>query len=204
MKQKSIEWFQAKLGMFSASAIFKLMSVRGFGKTGETYILEKVTEQLTGLWEEIFGAALDWGNKLEPYAKEHYCKVFKVELLNPAWKKICEHSGVSPDGIIKGSKKGIEIKCPYNRINHTKNLLLKNQAEFKTLRPEYYWQIQMQMLAYKFDVWDFVSYHPEFNGANKMFVLEVKRDESDQTFLKQRLAEAIVIKLNHLNSLKLN
>jgi putative phage-type endonuclease len=202
MKQQSLEWFEMKLGKFSASSIHKLMGVRGFGKTGESYILEKVTEELTGLWEEIFGAALDWGNKLEPYAKDHYCKVMNVNIHTPAWKKICKHSGVSPDGIIKGQKKGIEIKCPYNRINHTKNLLITTQEEFKSLRPEYYWQIQMQMMAYRFNVWDFVSYNPEFDGANKMFVFEVKRNEDDQLLLKQRLSEAITMKLDYLHKLK--
>jgi hypothetical protein len=203
MKQGSIEWYEKKLGKFSASSIYKLMGARGFGQTGESYIIEKVTEDLTGLWEEINGPALDWGNRLEPYAKDHYCKVFNVELHTPAWKEIDEDSGVSPDGIIKGKKKGIEIKCPYNRINHTKNLLLKSQDEFKAQRKEYYWQIQMSMLAYDFDKWDFVSYHPEFDGMNKMFVMEIRRVEADQILLKEKLSKAIKEKKRILEQIKL-
>jgi hypothetical protein len=203
MKQGSIEWHEKKLGKFSASEIHKLMGKTKITQTGETYILEKVTEELTGLWNEINTPAVEWGKRLEPWAADHYSKVFKVELLSPAWKKYNDHSGVSPDRLIKGKKKGAEFKCPFNRINHTKYLLLRTQAELKALKPEYYYQIQMCMLAYKFDVWDFVSYHPEFNGANKMFVMEIKKDEADQLLIKQRIAEAVIIKLNYMKLLKI-
>ena len=59
------------------------------------------------------------------------------------------------------------------------------------------------MLAYNFDKWDFVSYHPEFDGMNKMFVMEIKRDENDIILLKQRISEAIVKKLNYLKTINL-
>lgn len=202
MKQGSPEWHEIKLGKFSASQISKLMGATKITQGGQTYILEKVTEELTRLWDEKDSPAIRWGKKLEPYAREHYSKVFNVEIYTPAWKKIDDHSGVSPDGIIKGIKKGIEIKCPFNPINHTANLLIKDKSEFKKLRSDYYWQIQMQMLAYKFDVWDFVSYNPHFDGKNKMFVLEVNKDESDQILLRQRLQEAIAYKLTYLQKLK--
>lgn len=202
MKQGSIEWHEMKLGKFSASQVHKLMGGTKITQGGHTYILEKVTELLTGLWDEKVAPALEWGNSLEPFARDHYCKVFKVEIHTPAWRKIDDHSGVSPDGIIMGRKKGIEIKCPFNSINHTANLILKDQAEFKKLHKNYYWQIQMQMLAYDYDVWDFVSYDPRFEGLNRMFVLEIKRDEDDQLLLKQRLQEAIAYKLTYLNKLK--
>jgi hypothetical protein len=202
MKQGSIEWHEMKLGKFSASQVHKLMGKTKITQGGHTYILEKVTEVLTWDWNEISSAAIEWGNYCEPFARDHYCKVFGVEIHVPAWRKIDDHSGVSPDGIIMGKKKGIEIKCPFNPINHTTNLLLESQDEFKGLHPNYYWQIQMQMLAYKYDVWDFVSYDPRFEGINRMFVLEIKKDEDDQLLLKQRLQEAIAYKLTYLNKLK--
>jgi len=201
MKQGSIEWQVEKLGKFSASKIFELMGKTKITQGGITYIIEKVTEELTQLWNEINAPAIEWGNRLEPFAAEHYAKVFKVKLIKDAWKRINDHAGVSPDRLIEGEEKGIEIKCPFNRSNHTKNLLLKSQEEFKKLRPEYYWQIQMQMKAYNFDRWDFVSYHPEFEGINKMFVLEVKRDQQDQQLLEKRLQEAIILKQTYLHNI---
>ena len=73
--QRSKEWFEKRLGKFTASEIYKLMGKTGFGKTGETYIYEKVCEQLTGeLQEEINTKATTWGEETEPYAVDFYHK----------------------------------------------------------------------------------------------------------------------------------
>ena len=44
--QGTDEWLSIRKGKFTASEIHKLMGQRGFGDTGMTYILEKVTEEL--------------------------------------------------------------------------------------------------------------------------------------------------------------
>ena len=46
MEQRSEEWHKARKGRFTASHIHKLMGARGLGQTGESYILEVVTQSL--------------------------------------------------------------------------------------------------------------------------------------------------------------
>jgi len=204
MEQRSQEWFEKRRGLFTASSIYKLMGVRGLGKTGETYILEKVTESLGVQIPEISTYAMQYGTEMEKFAREYYemafnFKVDEVGFIIADWN---EFAGCSPDGIIN-NKKGIEIKCPYNPIHHTENLLIKSQSDLKQLRTEYYWQIMLSLAITGFSEWDFISFHPEFVGMNRMISITVKPDENDIILLKSRIAEAVKIKENYLKIISL-
>lgn len=205
MEQRSIEWHNVRLGKFTASEIHKLMGIKGIGQTGESYILEKVTEILTGLQNEISTPAMQWGTELEPYAIEHFLKIMPLKSERLGFKELKDFekdAGCSPDLLLPEIKKGVEIKCPFNRINHTRNLLLKNQKGFFKEHSEYYYQIQMQMLCFDFDSWFFVSYHPDFEGKNRMLILEIKKDFETQIKLIERLEIAIKLKNEFLAELK--
>ena len=172
--QRNYEWQQQRRGMFTASAIHRLMGVRGIGKTGEGYVVEKVTESLGVDLNEPSNYAMQYGIEMEPFAKQYYEAVFKCEItehgfLVASWSP---EAGCSPDGTIEKFNKGIEIKCPFNPVNHTQNLLIKASKDLKALHPEYYWQIQMCMAVTELPAWDFVSFHPEFTGMNKMIAVE--------------------------------
>ncbi len=41
----------------------------------------------------------------------------------------------------------IEIKCPFNSGNHLQNFFITNNEQLKSKRTEYYWQMQMGMIA---------------------------------------------------------
>jgi hypothetical protein len=48
--------------------------------------------------------------------------------------------GLSEDAIL-------EIKCPYNSAIHLKNFTITDADSLKSLHPEYFWQMQLGMLA---------------------------------------------------------
>ena len=55
MEQRSDEWYEIRRGKFTASNIHKLMGVKGFGKTGLTYIDEVVADMLSyEIEDELF------------------------------------------------------------------------------------------------------------------------------------------------------
>lgn len=203
--QRNYEWQQARRGKFSASQIHKLMGVKGLGKTGETYILEKVTECLGVDLNEISNYAMQYGTEMEPYAKQYYEAAFKCEIAERGFiiADWCEDAGCSPDGIIEGANKGLEIKCPYNPVNHTENLLIKSAEDLKKIRNEYYWQVQMCMAVTGLNKWDFVSFHPEFTGMNRMIAVEIPANENDIKLLKSRISEAVKIKNEFLKQINL-
>lgn len=203
--QRNYEWQQARRGKFSASQIHKLMGVKVLGKTGETYILEKVTECLGVDLNEISNYAMQYGTEMEPYAKQYYEAAFKCEITEKGFiiADWCEDAGCSPDGIIEGANKGLEIKCPYNPVNHTENLLIKSAEDLKKIRAEYYWQVQMCMAVTGLNKWDFVSFHPEFTGMNRMIAVEIPANENDIKLLKSRISEAVKIKNEFLKQINL-
>jgi putative phage-type endonuclease len=200
MEQRSDEWHEIRRGKFTASNIHKFMGVKGLGKTGLTYIDEVVADMLSDESEDerFENKAMRWGLEWEPVAAAWYAKAFNKELNERGFVLYSKYAGASPDRLIVGEKKGIEIKCPFNRANHLKHLKLNNAAELKVECPEYYWQIMFNILCIDYESWDFVSFDPRYREDLKLFALEVKRNDEDCKLLEQRLGEAIEIKNNIL------
>lgn len=212
MEQRTYEWHEIRRGQFTASGISKLMGVKGLGQTGESYILEKVTEALGVDLNEVSTYAMQYGIDMEPQAKAYYEQSFGVKITDVGYivAPWCAEAGASPDGIINDSKL-IEIKCPFNPVHHTQNLLIKSSEDLKKLRPEYYWQMQMQMAVTDINKCDFVSFCPAFmseingklSGINRMIAIEITANESDIQLLKERIFEAVKIKHDLLSRIKL-
>ena len=203
MEQRSEEWYEIRRGKFTASNIHKLMGVKGLGKTGLTYIDEVVADMLSDESEDerFENKAMRWGTDWEPVAAAWYAKAFNKELEERGFVLYSKDAGASPDRLIVDEKKGIEIKCPFNRANHLKHLKLNDASELKAECPEYYWQIMFNILCCDYESWDFVSFDPRYIEDLKLFALEVNRNDEDCNLLEQRLGEAIDIKNNILKSI---
>lgn len=185
MEQNTAQWYGARLFHFTSSELSKLLtkpkSGEGVSKTAEAYIFDKIAEELTNGtcldYTQIDTKETRWGHELEPVAREAYEKAMDVEV------ELCgfiEHSpsfGGSPDGLV-GEEGGIEIKCPYNSAVHARYLLMQSPADLKALKPEYYAQIQGNLLVTGRKWFDFVSYDPRVqNPAFALKILRIPRDE---------------------------
>ena len=203
MEQRSEEWYEIRRGKFTASNIHKLMGVKGLGKTGLTYIDEVVADMLSDESEDerFENKAMRWGIDWEPVAAAWYAKAFNKELEERGFVLYSKDAGASPDRLIVDEKKGIEIKCPFNRANHLKHLKLNDASELKAECPEYYWQIMFNILCCDYESWDFVSFDPRYREDLKLFALEIKRNDEDCKLMEQRLVEAIEIKNNILKTI---
>jgi hypothetical protein len=181
-----------RTGRFTASECHKLMGKSLDTDTAQTYIMERVSEFLTGLpCREFSSAATDWGIGHEDQARQRYIweterRVEECEFMTATWS---DRVGATPDGIC--TDRGIEIKCPYVISNHIRYSLLQNQAEFKAECKEYYWQCQMGMLVTGLDKWDFVTFDPRYPDELQIHILTVEADPADHTLLKERLLEAV-------------
>lgn len=189
------EQIQARLGMFTGSEIHKLMGTRGMGKTGETYVMEKVAERLTGQRStpEFTSAATTWGIDHEPEAVKYFEAATDMKI-EPCDTLMNEHIAGTPDGIATSGADGtpflFEIKCPYNSGNHMKNLLLESPADFKTLRPEYFWQMQAYFWLTGLSKGKFCSYDPRFKEEKRMMILNIEFDEMSAKLMRDRITEA--------------
>ena len=192
MEQGSEEWFKARSGKLTASAFGKLLTRPRSKKdkeaglvsqTTQTYLLEKVTEVLTGESRKLSSEALDWGTELEDEAREFYelkntVKVKQVGFVQ--WKENLMIGG-SPDGLI-GRDGGVEIKCPYNSTNHSQYLY------DTTIPKSYYAQVQGNLMITNRKWWDFVVYNPRvLNDKFKMIVIRIRRNEEFISKLKEAI-----------------
>jgi hypothetical protein len=204
--EQTTDWQAERLGKFTASEIHKLMQKgrakdQYFGETAQTYIKGRLAEiltqepcvQLEGL------AAIEWGNSNEIDAVMSFEKIKgkSVEYFgkgNPMffpYEKFPDWAGGSPDGLI-GDDGVIEVKCPYNSAHHITHLLIGSAEDLKKEKPDYYGQIQFNMLCTGRKNGFFISYDPRpLNHKIRCHVIDVPFDEPYCNDLEERISEAV-------------
>lgn len=194
----STEWFEKRIGAFTASEIHKLMSDgkakdKIFSDKGETYILEKVHELLSRLPKpNITTFATQWGVEHEPIALAWYEKLTgrKVEQPYLFIDEDFEAFQATPDGLV-GEDGLIEIKCPANGANHIEHCFITTDEYFKKVHKEYYWQMQCQMLLSKRKWCDFVSFDPRINSDLGLFIYRLNFNPEDGEAIEYKVVKAL-------------
>ena len=184
MTQSQEEWLKARANRFTASVVHKLMGSSRSGsplsKTAETFVYERAAEILTGQSKPVYGDALEWGITNEADAFYYFNQQNFQEWTYYGGETYVfipygEYSGYSPDGLSQDAI--LEIKCPYNSGIHLKNFNIYDADSLKQIHPEYYWQMQLGMLATDLDYGYFVSYDPRMPEGKKMHIGEIERHE---------------------------
>lgn len=200
MEQRSNDWFNARLGKFTASGIHKLLGKQGLGETGKTYCFEKAIELVFGKDDSDSFTSFDIqrGVELEPMAFKKFCET-KIEdfidIQETTFFPYGEVGGASPDGLV-GADAILEIKCP--RPNKFFNIVATGQID-----KEYIAQMQMQMLCSNSKRAYFFNYII-FNGVEMWHEIIVERDEATIELIKQRIAEAVIIRDEYVLQLTKN
>lgn len=199
LEQGSPEWKAARSGLASGSKFKDIDSEprskadKEAGKLSDkayTYLCELAAEVITGEQVEISGKPLDWGNEHESGA----CSLYEMS------KADVEHVGIilddskkygaSPDGLV-GDDGMIEIKCPYNTVNHIKTVVSGEMPK------EHMPQVQGNMMINGRKWCDFISYDPRIKGKGKFFVVRVERDDEYIDKLRTKV-ENFVTKLDQM------
>jgi len=181
-EQGSPEWFEARLGIPSASMFSKIVTTKGAWSTqADSYINQLVAERLTGEREEIYQSHhMIRGTELEPEARDMYCLMKDVEVQEVGF---CLHdtlkAGCSPDGLV-GEDGGIEIKCPApaTHVEYLRGGVLPSR---------YKQQVMGCLWITQREWWDFVSYHPNM----KPLIVRVERDEEYIAALEECVTKAV-------------
>jgi len=165
--QNSEEWFEAKLGVVSASHFHKVLNK----KAGRGLYMRKLAaERLTGFRDgtSYTDKIMDKGYETEAEARRYYETVNDCSVEQIGFAMRDEWVGGSPDGFV-GEPGLIEIKCPLSST-HIEYILSGKMASVH--RP------QVQGLLWVTDrQWcDFVSYDPKVL-SQPMFPVRVERDE---------------------------
>lgn len=143
--------------------------------------------------------AMDWGTLMEDSARARYQNETENEVLEAPFvplKDFEKFAGGSPDGIIR-SGGIIEIKCPFNPAVHLKHFLYETADDLKEDNPQYYCQIQYNMICVERETGvavpfgDFISYDPRTSRSKQLKVLRIPMDEEIQEQLLNRTGLAI-------------
>ena len=184
-QQNTAQWYNDRLYHFTSSELHKLLtqpkSGDGLSKSAESYIFDKLAEYLTAGtcldYNELNTREVRWGHQYEGEARQLYERVTGEAVVLCGFIPWSDSFGGSPDGLV-GEDGGIEIKCPYNSAVHARYLLLETPKDLQRLKPEYYAQIQGNMLATGRKWFDFVSYDPRVqNKGLSIKILRIPRNE---------------------------
>lgn len=168
-------WKQLRVGLLTGTGICDVLpGSRGYKDARVDQLDELITEVLTGKPSGGFRATkyIKEGIEREPFARMAYEEltgnvIEEVAFIRHDWMRV----GVSPDGLVMGRKRNIEIKCPKDRT-HLRYWMSD------ACPPEYYPQVQSQLWIGEFEACDFISFHPDFPEDMQLRVIEVKRDEA--------------------------
>jgi len=178
--------FQHKPGALSPSGFAQMMtndrSGKGLGKTALEYAARITLERMGVIIPEPFSKALEWGIENEEKALAYYEHLHGMvtptgRLIHPEINYIAG----TPDGLI-GEDGIIEIKCPYNPMNHFANIT--ENAQLK----DYGYQIQGYMWITDRKWCDFVSFDLRFPESKRLHVVRIDRDDQIIDALAERAA----------------
>lgn len=195
-EQRSEEWFEERLGKFTASRISDLLGVKALGLTGEGYAMEMAIEEVYGKEDSFMSYDMQRGTELEPLAFNKFKELKELQFIsveNCGFFKHCENSGASPDGLV-GDDAVLEIKCPTRKTFF--KLKLTNEID-----PKYFAQMQMQMLSTGRKKAYFFNYII-IDGIEYTHEIEVERCGVTIARIKERLEQAIEIKKQYVDKLR--
>lgn len=182
IEQGTEEWYDIRRGVLTASAV-KALKASKLGDGAVTLAKKMAMEIVTNYETDIVHTYyMDRGNELEPEARKLYEEKTGNKVKEVGFVLIKELGiGVSPDGLV-GSDGMVEFKAP----KYTTHMDTLKSGKYD---PQYYPQMQMQLLVTGRGWVDFVSYCPDMPDKHQMFIDRVKRDEKFQSFLYDRMKE---------------
>lgn len=193
--QNTEEWFDLKVGKFSASTCADLLMDK---KTkGYTGLIDKIVEErITGQTSESKkfqgNQFTERGHEFEPVAREDYELRTFSDVIIIGVIELDEWVLCSPDGLI-GDTGLYQAKCP---IFNTQKGYLKTQK----VPTNYYKQMQFELYVSGREYNVFNSYHPHLPAVD----IIIKRDEQMIYEIEKRLSEAkkeVETEIELLNSL---
>ena len=173
VEQGSPEWHRSKAGVISASkAHYILMGRKTAGR--QTYLNELVASIATGLLpEEIKAKPLQWGKDNEEAAGEAYSAATFESINHIAfiYKDESMRAGCSPDGLIAGVGKGLELKSPWS------SAVFIEFAAAGTINKAEIIQCQFSMWVTGYHSWAFAKFDPRNINCKKLHHVVIDRDQ---------------------------
>lgn len=157
MEQRSDEWFAARRGRITASAVGAILGVAPYQT--RLQCLRRMVREAHGAPSEFTGnIATEYGTFNEPGALIDYRIHTGNTVEEVGFIPFEDWAGCSPDGLV-GDEGGLEIKAPYGKRKDA-------VPEFKDIyhQPHYYAQVQFSLFCTGRKWWHFWQWSP--NGTS--------------------------------------
>lgn len=172
-----------RIGFITPSKFVDLMTDgkegKLFGVTAYGYA-EEIAMNLVYRVEkrQVTAPSLNFGNEFENMAIAAYETDQMVEVVQPGFQIGYDLIGIdgkpyvggTPDGHV-GIYGGVDTKCPWNDVNHYKNI--KDGFQLK----KYVYQFQGYMWITGRKWWDLASYNPDFPEFARLATYRMERDD---------------------------
>ena len=187
LEQGTPNWHRSRAGVISASkAHYLLMGRKTAGR--QTYMNELIASIATGLLpEEIKAKPLQWGKDYEEMAGDAYsAATFEtLESIGFIYRDNSMRSGCSPDSLIQGKPKGLELKCPWS------SSVFIDFAGNGNIKKEEVAQVDFSMWVTDYESWGFAKFDPRNVNCKKLHHVEVVRDQSKMDAIENGYNEFI-------------
>jgi hypothetical protein len=216
IRQRSSEWYQARLGKFTASHFSDLMAAPAdksslWAKTSVNYIQDLALQlYLNRFTIRQDNDATRWGMRNEGKALIEFEKTsgFIVKesgfMEHPGFPE----AGATPDAFIIENLHSDEIilaqvKCPYSQKNHLKySRKILDANTLKKCRSAYHWQIQGEIWVTGASHSYFVSFDPRQFGRQRLHYVRIDRDQKAIEQLENVIPRAIELRDDFLKKYK--
>lgn len=216
VEQRTLDWYRSRFGNLTGSNISVLMTkprskTEIFSQTAKSYLYKVAAERQFNPDflndDEVFGdyidmtqlhsKAVEWGAEQEASAKKIFMQLYYpdhdlIEVSSCAHDTI-PHFAASPDGLIRkaeedGGMRVVEVKCPSIGTFMQYKAEIHDAESLKATKPEYYWQVQSELVCTGCKSADFVVYCPWL--SNPLHVARIERNDDDIKLMEQRVIEA--------------
>jgi len=186
MEQRTEEWFAARRGRITASAVGAILGNSPFANRDD--VMRRMVREWHGAESEFTGnVATEYGTFHEAGALVEYQMETGNEVEQVGFLTRSVWAGCSPDGLV-GLVGGLEIKCPFGKRRWKEGDAFKTLAE----QPHYYDQVQFSMWVTTRAWWDFFQWAPGHTDLEKIMPDSAWRSKNIQklvTFYDEYLHE---------------
>ena len=176
MEQRSPEWFEARKGRITASAVGAILGNSPYQKRADV-LRRMVREYHSAEIEFIGNIATEYGTRNEEGALLEFEMETGLTVQPVGFITRDDWAGCSPDGLLSDHA-GLEIKCPFGKRKDDK-------PEFKTLadQPHYNDQVQFSLWVTDRMAWLFYQWAP---GGSVLETVSINQAWQDENLPKLR------------------
>lgn len=210
IKHRTPEWYQARIGKFTASNFANLMAkpadrVSLWSKSAMNCIENAAIEIFLNKCQDSGrpdSDATSWGMRHEKEAIEAFAQLTGFEtretgfVLHPTLKDV----GTTPDAIVIENRHAenlilAQIKCPYNQQYHLDYLQkIKCGASLQKSKSMYYWQMQGEMWVTGAIYSYFVSFDPRIVGNQRLHFAKIEKNNETIENLRTTISKAVILR----------